>query len=264
MHLPAKLTVSQIREVLKEGQPEGKFIELCKVDERQSVRSLVLSYVRQLERQGAEDSRLEKLYCFEEELWAQGHTNIAGIDEVGRGPLAGPVVAAAIILPGKLKISGLNDSKLVPGTKREELARQIRKSAIAWSIGVATVEEIDTLNILGAAKLAMARAVESMGVRPDCLLIDAVKLTQLNIPQKSVIDGDALSGSIAAASILAKVYRDNLMNKLHMEYPYYNFASNKGYLTAEHSRALELYGPCSAHRNSFAPIRTVKTAKTTG
>ncbi|HWJ04066.1 MAG TPA: ribonuclease HII [Verrucomicrobiae bacterium] len=263
MVIPEKLTVNKIKVLLQEGNPDQDFLALCHCDDRQAVRNLALAYLKRLERHAQEDARLEKLFVFEEELWSQGYTNIAGIDEAGRGPLAGPVVAAAVILPGKLKISGLNDSKVVPERKRQELARQIRQQAVAWSIGVATVEEIDTLNILGATKTAMTRAVEGLGRQPDHLLIDAVKLTNLTLPQKPVIDGDALSASIAAASILAKVYRDSVMDELHKSYPYYNFGSNKGYLTAEHALALKEYGPCPWHRTSFAPVRTVGTGKST-
>ncbi len=260
---PRELTVAQIRELLKGGEAEENFVRLCQTDSRQGVRALALAYLRRLEEELKERTRLDRLFVYEQEVWQQGYTHIAGIDEVGRGPLAGPVVAAAVVLPGKLLLPGLNDSKLVPELKRNELAREIRQQAVVWSIGVASVEEIDQLNILGATRLAMVRAVEGLGTTPDYLLIDAVKLTNLTIPQQGIIDGDALSASIAAASILAKVYRDNLMQNLHQEYPQYNFASNKGYLTAEHAQALQLYGPCSQHRTSFAPVKTVRTGKTT-
>ena len=261
--VPEKLTVLQIKEVLIGGKPSEGFLSLCSADERVAVRNLSLSYYRKLEKQIRENARLEKLFCYEEDLWRQGYTNVVGIDEVGRGPLAGPVVAAAVILPGKLKLAGLNDSKVVPEVKRAELARQIRKGALAWSIGVAGVGEIESLNILGATKLAMTRAVEGLGVKPCYLLIDAVKLANLPIPQQGIVNGDALSASIAAASILAKVYRDGLMEDLHNHYPYYNFASNKGYLTTEHAQALKMYGPCPDHRVSFAQIRTLWAGKST-
>lgn len=261
--VPTELTVNQIRQVLNGGNVVNEFLESCQNDPRQGVRDLVSSYLRVLKKREVEESRLEKLYNFEVELWNQGYTKLAGIDEAGRGPLAGPVVAGAVIFPGISKIPGLNDSKQVPEAKRVELAREIRNQALAWSIGIASVREIDELNILGATKLAMSRAVDGLGINPGYLLIDAVRLNQSDIPCKPIIGGDALSASIAAASILAKVYRDNLMERLHRDYPYYNFASNKGYLTAEHAQALELYGPCPAHRTSFAPVRTVKTTKST-
>jgi ribonuclease HII len=263
MPVPSELTVSRISRLLKEGSAEEDFIQLCQADPRQGVRSLALAYARQNERDVKEQARLEKLFEHEQEVWKRGFNCIAGIDEVGRGPLAGPVVAGAVVLPGKLILPGLKDSKLVPERKRNELAREIRQKAVAWGIGIASVEEIDRLNILGATKLAMVRAVESLGIKPEYLLIDALKLASLDIPQSAIINGDALSASIAAASILAKVYRDNLMEQLHQDYPHYNFASNKGYLTAEHARSLDLYGPCSLHRTSFAPVRTVWTGKTT-
>ncbi|MDA8443208.1 MAG: ribonuclease HII [Peptococcaceae bacterium] len=259
---PDCLTINEVKLLLQDS-PTEEFIRLCAMDERQGVRRLAESYGRQLERQHVENARLEKLYILEEELWQQGYTNIVGIDEVGRGPLAGPVVAGAVIFPGKLMLDGLNDSKRVPENKRHSLAREIRHKAIGWSIGLASVEEIDELNILGATKLAMARAVDSLGVAADYLLIDAIKLAKLAVPQKAIIGGDGLSASIAAASILAKVYRDDLMHKLHVDYPCYNFAANKGYLTPEHASALKAYGHCAVHRTSFEPVRTVRAGNYT-
>lgn len=255
------LTINQIREIFEGEGPDESFIQQCKEDGRQGVKRLVISYLNQLEKAIREKERIEKLFVYEQELWQQGYTNVAGIDEVGRGPLAGPVVAAAVILPQRLTIVGLNDSKQVPEKRRPEIAREIRKHSAAWSIGLASVKEIDEFNILGATKLAMARAIEGLGIQAEFLLIDAVELSNVKISQKAIISGDTLSASIAAASILAKVYRDELMNTIHQDYPYYNFSANKGYMTAEHARALELYGPCAVHRTSFEPVRTARERK---
>ena len=177
---------------------------------------------------------------------------IAGIDEVGRGPLAGPVVTACVILPHDVELLYLNDSKKVTEKRREELYDKIRSAAIAWSVGFAGQERIDAINILQADYEAMALAVEGLGTKPELLLLDAVHVPQLEAyPQESIIKGDAKSVSIAAASILAKVTRDRFMVEAAKEYPAYGFDRNKGYGTAEHIEALKKYGPCPLHRRSF-------------
>ena len=194
----------------------------------------------------------------EEKLWQQGFKFIAGIDEVGRGPLAGPVVAAAVILSPENNSSWLTqirDSKKLSAKKREFLSVCIQEEAIAFSIGMVSHEQIDSLNILGATKLAMCTAMEQLTVTPDALLIDAVKLPEIAIHQKSIIRGDSISRSIAAASIVAKVYRDALMAKYDNLYPGYGFARNMGYGTKEHLESLSKIGCCPIHRSSFAPVR---------
>ena len=179
------------------------------------------------------------------------------MDEVGRGCLFGPVVAAAVILPRQHGLRGLNDSKLLEAEERERLAQLIRARAVAWAIGRGEVNEIDRINILQASRLAMRRAVEALVITPDLLLVDAVTL-DLPIEQKSLIKGDARSHSIAAASIVAKVYRDNLLQDWDAEYPAYGLGRNKGYGTPEHKAALDRWGPTPLHRRTFAPVRQLE------
>ncbi len=185
---------------------------------------------------------------------ASGYCRIAGLDEAGRGPLAGPVVAAAVVLPDGLLISGVTDSKQVSEQERERLHGVIIEQALAYGIGVADERIIDEVNIYQATIIAMERALESITPAPDYLLLDAITLSRVPIPQKALIKGDLRSHSIAAASILAKVARDRLMKELHEKYPQYNFHKHKGYGTREHLALIRKHGPCEAHRKSFQPV----------
>jgi len=189
-----------------------------------------------------------------------GYRRIAGIDEAGRGPLAGPVVAAAVILPSRCRLLGINDSKQLPAKDREEAYTAILEQAVGVGVGSADVGEIDQLNILEATRLAMRRAVDQLDPPPDYLLIDAVVLLGFKVPTKPIIKGDSLSVSIAAASIIAKVTRDRLMARYHEIFPEYGFLSHKGYGTAEHLERLARHGPCSIHRRTFAPVQEVMSA----
>ena len=180
-----------------------------------------------------------------------GQVSVCGIDEAGRGPLAGPVFAAAVILPPETEIPGLNDSKKLSAKKREELFPLIQEKAIAWSVAFATEQEIDSVNILQATYLAMRRACEGLSTPADYALVDGNRMPPLSIPGETVVKGDSLSASIAAASILAKVSRDRLMLELDALYPEYAFAKHKGYGTALHVELLKKYGPCPIHRRSF-------------
>lgn len=182
-------------------------------------------------------------------------TILAGVDEAGRGPLAGPVVAAAVVLSVSHPIDGLADSKTLSALRREALAVKIRTHATAWALGVASVEEIDQLNILQATLLAMQRAVSGLGLTPGLVLVDGNRAPNLFCPVRAVVRGDALIKSISAASILAKVARDAILQKLDSEYPGYGFAVHKGYPTAAHQRALEALGPSPVHRRSFGPVK---------
>ena len=182
---------------------------------------------------------------------------LAGVDEVGRGPLAGPVVAAAVILEDKRTIRGLNDSKLLTADERERLDREIRKRAVCVSVASASVAEIDSLNIPRAALLAMQRAVEGLAEQPQIVLVDGNQRPTLAMPVRTVVGGDARVRAISAASIVAKVYRDALCIRLHEEHPQYGFDSHKGYSTPEHLSALREHGACPHHRRSFAPVRDV-------
>lgn len=205
-----------------------------------------------------ERERLDAMLVVESEARRQGLNLIAGVDEAGRGPLAGPVVAAAVILSEELFFPGLNDSKLVSPGRRETLYEQITSQALAWSVGFGTVPEIDALNILQATRLAMRRAVTSLTVSPDLCLLDALHLDGLECPQQVLIGGDRLSQSIAAASIIAKVTRDRLMLEMDKVYPGYGFARHKGYATPEHYRTLAEKGCCPLHRKSFRPVADAK------
>ena len=180
---------------------------------------------------------------------------IAGVDEAGVGPLAGPVVAAAVILdPAKKRIRGLRDSKLLPASAREELAMEIRAMALAWALGESCVAEIDSLNIMHATLLAMARAVSALKTAPEVVWIDGLRCPQLDYPARAIVDGDRLIAEIAAASILAKTARDAALVELDRAYPVYGFARHKGYSTREHLAALAAHGPCPAHRRYYAPV----------
>ncbi|MBT7953353.1 MAG: ribonuclease HII [Gammaproteobacteria bacterium] len=182
-------------------------------------------------------------------------TIVAGVDEVGRGPLAGPVVAAAVILDDNNPIEGLGDSKTISEKKREKLAIEIRQKSIAWAIGQVEHEEIDELNILNASLLAMQRAVHALGVNPDHVQVDGNRCPELHCSVEAIIKGDSLIAAIGAASILAKVTRDSLMIKMDKIYPGYGFAKHKGYPTRQHKQALEQLGVCEIHRRSYAPVR---------
>ena len=198
-----------------------------------------------------EDERLNKLLIYENECYAQGASYIAGVDEVGRGPLAGPVLACAVILPKGLLIEGVDDSKKLSAKKRENLAKIIEESALAVSIGMADVKTIDCVNIYQATVSAMTDAVNGLKVKPDVILIDAMKLPAVSAAQRAIIKGDSLSMSIAAASIVAKVTRDKMMDAYHEIYPAYGFDRHKGYGTEKHMEAIRQYGLCPIHRRSF-------------
>ncbi len=193
---------------------------------------------------------------YERRAWRAGHHQIAGVDEVGRGALFGPVLAAAVILDPAKRIRGLQDSKRLSAPERERLATAIRRSATAWSVASVDAAEIDRINILQASRLAMRKAVLALDPPPDLLLVDALRL-DLAIPQLAIIRGDALSVSIAAASILAKVERDALMREWDGEFPQYRLASNKGYPTPAHRAMLREFGPSPLHRLSYAPVAAV-------
>ena len=199
---------------------------------------------------------LKRLRCtlkFEKQAWASGAQRVAGVDEVGRGALFGPVVAAAVILEPDYRIRGLRDSKLLPAERREDLAQRIREHSIAYAIAAVDSARIDQINIYQASRLAMLHAVQRLACCADYLLVDAVRL-DCDLPQQAIIHGDALSASIAAASILAKVERDRMISAWDPVFPMYGLASNKGYGTAHHVAALREHGPTPVHRQSFAPV----------
>lgn len=227
-------------------------------DPRQGVKALARTLRERLGKRQREDERLGRLLRFETELRAQGYSRIAGVDEAGMAPLAGPVVAASVILPADYRLPGIDDSKKIANEKRrEELALQIKADAIAWAVGRAEVEEIDRLNIFHAGLLAMRRAALGLPSQPDFFLVDARTIPDLPVPQRGVVHGDALSASIAAASIIAKTTRDRLMAEFDRSYPGYGLAAHKGYPTPEHFQRLRSLGASPIHRRSFAPVREV-------
>lgn len=224
-------------------------------DPRHGVRQIHELLERRREREREERLRLDAMLNFERVLWKTGITRIAGVDEAGVGPLAGPVVAAAVVFAPGTEIEGVDDSKRVDPERREELAAEIRARASGVAVGVAGVGEIDRLNVYHAALLAMRRAVEALPERPQHLLIDARELADLDIPQNPFDKGDGINFSIAAASIVAKTHRDSLMAELDRRYPGYGFARHKGYGTSEHQEAIRAHGPCPIHRASFGFVR---------
>lgn len=200
---------------------------------------------------------MDDLYQYDESLRKKRYLRIAGIDEAGRGPLAGPVVAAAVVFSKSIKIEGLRDSKKVPEKEREILYSEVLRFSEDVGVGIVGHEEIDRLNILRATRLAMQYAVEDLSKPPDILVIDALSLPSIPIRQLSIIKGESISASIAAASIVAKFVRDKIMMEYHRLYPQYNFEKHKGYSTKEHLEMIRLYGPCPIHRKSFQRVMSV-------
>ena len=247
------LKINEIKEILS-GTPIERLpdkINMFKSDDRAGVVRLVERYEKKYAAYLEELKRLESISVFEKELRKNGYRLIGGIDEVGRGPLAGPVVTAAVILPEDCAIAGINDSKKLTAGKREELSAQIKEKAVAYSFGSASPVEIDEINILQATYRAMRRAIEGLKIKPDFLLADAVTIPGIEIPQKGIVHGDAKSITIGAASIIAKVERDAMMSEYEKVFGGYGFERNKGYGSAEHISALKKLGPCPIHRRSF-------------
>lgn len=225
-------------------------------DQRSGVQKAIEKRKRAIQAELDEDLRLEQMLRYEKELYKADYQAIAGIDEVGRGPLAGPVVAAAVILPPECKIKGLNDSKKIPKKKHQEIYQAVLDKALAVGVGLRDNDIIDQVNIYEATKLAMKEALSKLNLKPDYLLIDAMKL-DVDIPQESIIKGDANSLSIAAASIVAKVTRDKLMTDYDKKFPGYDFSQNAGYGTMSHLQGLERNGVTPIHRKTFEPIKSM-------
>lgn len=252
------LPLGKLKEHFADGRakcPKG-LLQALENDSRGGAQALAKQLRARRRKSRAETLRLRKLLQYETELREQGFQLIAGVDEAGMAPLAGPVVAGAVILPNNYRLRGLNDSKkILDPARREELAAQIKHDAVCWATGRAEVEEIDEINIYHAGLLAMRRAVEGLEHQPDFVLVDARRIPQCPAPQRGIIRGDLLSASIAAASIIAKTTRDAHMAAMDELYPGYNFASHKGYGTPAHHEALNTHGVLPIHRRSFAPIR---------
>ena len=245
-------SIAQIKEELKAVTPDtaDAFIAVYSADERSGVQALVVKAAKIKDDLEKELERLEKMRVYEHQ-YEEKYTYICGIDEAGRGPLAGPVVAGAVILPKDKDILYVNDSKKLSEKRREELYVQIMEEALAASVGIVNNEVIDDINILQATYEAMRQAVASLKVAPQALLNDAVIIPGINLPQEKIIKGDAKSISIASASIIAKVTRDHMMDEYDKIYPEYGFAKHKGYGTVQHVEALRKYGPCPIHRMTF-------------
>lgn len=248
----ASMTMQQLKEMTStsEALTEEVMFFLAE-DKRAGVRQLYLRIMRQNSLAEKEKARLQALEIYEQDLRSKGLQMIAGVDEAGRGPLAGPVVAAAVILPPGVRLLGLNDSKKVTPANRDRLYEEIKEKAVSFSISSVSEKEIDIINIYQASLKAMRSAVIQLQQIPDYILVDAVKIPEISIPQLPLVRGDGLSASIAAASILAKVTRDQIMSKYDKEYPQYGFARHKGYGTRDHLDAICKYGPCPIHRISF-------------
>ena len=254
---PGRWSLAELRERLDTGLVpgiEGRWLRVLQADARSGARQLAASLERRRDARRRETRRVAVLFARRRRLFAAGARVVAGVDEVGVGPLAGPLVAAAVVLPARVRLPGLNDSKQLTALERETLDAAIRRQAVAVCVAEVTSVEVDRMNVLRASLEAMRRAVVGLSTPPDHVLVDAHTIPAIDAPQTPLIGGDARDGSIAAASIVAKVYRDALMRELDSRHPGYGFAQHKGYCTREHLRALERLGPCPAHRRSFAPV----------
>lgn len=253
----ASLTISEIEKRLAEGEVPDEFLAACREDKRRGVERLLQKF----QREAAERERVAGLYTYEREAEKEGFALVAGVDEAGRGPLAGPVVVAAVILPLGIYLPKLNDSKKLSPALRESLYEVICEKAVALHCSIVDAATIDRVNIYQATVNGMYDAVLALDPNPQKVLIDAVPLTKLPMPSLSIVQGDAKSASIAAASIIAKVTRDRLMTQYDTQYPRYGFAKHKGYGTAQHLEALRAYGPCPIHRRSFEPVQAALTQR---
>ncbi|MDO6449657.1 ribonuclease HII [Oceanobacillus profundus] len=250
-----KQSITVIRQQIKNNEVTDEMIQELKADERKGVQQLLKSYEKQKAKEKQLADQFVEMSHYEQVAYSKGCQYIAGVDEAGRGPLAGPVVAAAVILPVDFTLYGLNDSKQLNQATRDYFFTKIREQAVSYGVAIIDNRTIDEMNIFEATKLAMRQAINQLKPSPDHVLIDAVELRDLPYSTESLIKGDAKSISIAAASILAKVTRDNLMREMHEEYPDYNFMSNMGYGTKHHLEKLREIGASPYHRRSYAPVR---------
>lgn len=254
---PSKLSLAELQDrFLQRGEPvTSHCLHKLRRDPRRGARRLYAALEKRRRQERERQLRQEALLNFECLLWRSGIERLAGVDEAGVGPLAGPVVAAAVVFEPGVEIDGIDDSKRLEPAVREELAAAIREQAAGVGVGVAEVDEIDEINVYQAALLAMRRAVEALPDRPQHLLVDARTIPDLDIPQSPFDKGDGINFSIAAASIIAKTHRDRLMDALDERYPEYGFSRHKGYATPEHQEAVRRHGPCEIHRCSYTFIQ---------
>jgi ribonuclease HII len=250
------MKIAEIKELLA-GVPTAEQLAALRADERAGVQRLVAAYDKRLERAAAESERFTRLLRYEGECYAQGARIVAGVDEAGRGPLAGPLVIAAVALPQEVFISGLNDSKQLSAKKREQLYDEILAKALAVEVNIVSVSNIDKYNIYAATQRGMVEVLQRLTPQPDVALIDAMPLFVKGMRIESIVHGDALSASIAAASVIAKVTRDRIMERLAERFPAYGFANNKGYGSAAHMQALVEQGATCWHRRSYEPVKSM-------
>lgn len=250
------MTISEIREILL-GSPSEEFLAELELDSRVAVKKLLQAYHKRIEKAALERERFHKMLSYERNYYAEGAKLIAGVDEAGRGPLAGPLVIAAVVMPEEFFISGLNDSKQISASKRDKLYDEILQKALSVSVNIVSISNIDELNIYRATQQGMAEVLLHLDKQPDVALIDAMPVEAGEIKTVSLVHGDALSASIAAASIIAKVTRDRIMEKLDALYPAYKFANNKGYGSKDHMQAIDQDGVTEWHRRSYEPVKSL-------
>lgn len=249
------MTVKEVKALLASGEVSKEQLDKLSQDSRSGVQKLLASYKRKQDKIAKKKAAFLERFSYEKKFWAKGEL-VAGVDEVGRGPLAGPVVTAAVIIDKNFDLIDVNDSKKLSPQRRLELYPKILEEAVSVAVGVKNAQVIDQINIYEADRLAMAQAVNDLDRKPDALLVDAMNVP-VDIPQIKLIKGDAKSNSIAAASIVAKVFRDKLMDDYAKIYPQYKFPNNAGYGTKDHLEALKKYGPTPIHRHSFEPIKSM-------
>ncbi len=252
-----KMKISEVKELLA-GVPTPAQLEKLRTDERSGVQKLLAAYDKRLAKEAAEKERFYQMLAYERRFYDQGAQYIAGVDEAGRGPLAGPLVIAAVILPQEVFISGLNDSKQLTAAKRDKLYDEVLARAVAVEVNIVSVSNIDTYNIYSATQRGMAEVLEHLSSKPNVALIDAMPVRVKDVETISIIHGDALSASIAAASIVAKVTRDRIMERLDTLYLAYGFAHNKGYGSSAHMQAIAELGATRWHRRSYEPVKSMQ------
>ena len=251
------MKISEVKELLA-GEPTPAQLAELEADERSGVQKLVAAYYKRLEKAALEKERFAKMLTYEKSYYAKGVQYVAGVDEAGRGPLAGPLVIAAVILPQDVFIAGLNDSKQLSAAKRDALYDEIIAKAVAMEVNIVSVSNIDKYNIYAATQRGMAEVLEHLPVQPEVALIDAMPVQVAGMETVPIVHGDALSASIAAASIIAKVTRDRIMERLDAKFPAYGFASNKGYGSGAHMQAIAEFGATRWHRRSYEPVKSMQ------
>lgn len=250
------MKINEVKELLQ-GSPTIEQLQELEFDERSGVKKLLQAYYNRLKKNAEEKERFKKMLIFEKRFYSEGAKYVAGVDEAGRGPLAGPLVIAAVILPQEVFISGLNDSKQISHNKREQLFNEILAKAVAIEVNIVSISNIDELNIYSATQQGMKEVIEALSIKPDVALIDAMPVQSEAIRTVSIVHGDALSASIAAASIIAKVTRDRIMERIDAFYPDYGFAGNKGYGSGTHMQTIFSKGATCWHRRSFEPVKSM-------